>query len=147
MWDKTSIRGFVTIEIEHDDGQVDRIEQPNIVTNAGLTVLAQVISGSGTAPTHIAIGTGTTAAAGTDTALGTEVDRNALGSSTSSSGVATYKAFFSKAEANGSTIAEVGLFNASTGPTCICRSVLGATVAKDATKSLTITWTLTLTDN
>ena len=90
--------------------------------------------------------TGTTAAAITQTALVTEVDRNQVASKTDSAGVATFKAFFGKDEANGNTISELGLFDLPSGGTMFCRSVLSSTVAKTNTISLTITWTLTFSD-
>lgn len=140
------LRGFVSVEVIHDDGTTV-IEQANVVTNVGRNKFAELIAQDTSAfPSHIAIGTGSTAATVTDTALGTEVDRNALASDSATTGVITYKAFFSKSEANGNTIAEVGLFDAAASGNMFCRSVLSSTVAKTASVSLSITWTITLAD-
>ena len=141
-------RGRVVIYVYHDDGRVDHIPIDNIVVNGGRDRFAALVAQVSTVfPSHIAIGTGTTAATVTDTAMETEVDRNVIGTTTSSAGVVTFKAFFSKTEANGNTISEVGLFDQASGGTMICHSILGATVAKDATISLSIIWTLTFADS
>lgn len=135
------ITGHVTIETSTGE----RAESDNMVVTTGLARMAALLAQDSTAwPTHIAIGTGSTAVAAGNTALVAEVDRNAIGSQTSSGAVWTLKAFFTKAEANGSTIAEAGLFDAAAAGTLIARTVLASTVAKDATKSLTVTWTFTL---
>ena len=143
----SGIRGYVTVHATHDDGRVYQIPQANLVMTAGFTRIAALIAETSTGfPDYIAIGTGTTAAAITQTALVTEVDRNQVASKTASSGVATFKAFFGKNEANGYTISELGLFDLPSGGTMFCRSVLSSTVAKTNTISLTITWTLTFSD-
>ena len=143
MLDKMKIKGHVKIEVS--DGRV--IEQDNVVVNGGRDRIAALIAQDSIAfPSHIGIGTDNTAAATTDTALGAEVDRNAIVSDSALNGVATFKAFFGKTEANGNTIAEVGMFDQASGGTMFCRSILSSTIAKDATKSITITWTLTFAD-
>lgn len=143
MLDKMKIKGHVKIEVS--DGRV--IEQDNVVVNGGRERIAALIAQDSTAfPSHIGIGTDNTAAEPTDTALGAEVDRNAIVSDSALNGVATFKAFFGKTEANGNTIAEVGMFDQASGGTMFCRSILSSTIAKDATKSITIIWTLTFAD-
>ena len=145
--DSMSVRGYVTVEVMHDDGRREVVEQSNVVTNVGRNKFASLLAEDiSVFPSHIGIGTGTTAAAVTDTALATEVDRNAFISQSASAGVITYKAFFSKSEANGNTIAEVGLFDAAASGNMFCRSILSSTIAKTASISLSITWTITLAD-
>jgi hypothetical protein len=141
-------RGRVYIDVQYENGDTHRIVQDNVVTNNGRDRFASILAQSSTTfPSYIAIGTGTTAVAVTDTAMQTEIDRNILGSTTSSSGVVTYTCFFSKTEANGSTISEVGLFDAASSGTLICHAILGATVVKDNTISITVTWTITFADS
>lgn len=136
----------MTVEVITDNGTTV-FEQDNVVTNNGVARIAAVwAADSSTTPTHIGIGTDDTAAATTDTALGAEVDRNAILTDFASGAVATFKAFFSKSEANGNTIAEVGMFDAASGGTMFCRSVLASSIVKDATKSINITWTITFAD-
>ena len=136
----------MTVEVITDNGTTV-FEQDNVVTNNGVARIAAVwAADSSTTPTHIGIGTDNTAAATTDTALGAEVDRNVILTDFASGAVATFKAFFSKSEANGNTIAEVGMFDAASGGTMFCRSVLASSIVKDATKSINITWTITFAD-
>lgn len=147
LTDSTLAKGHVVIEVVYDDGRVETIHQDNVIVNNGRDRIAALIAEDSTAfPSHIGIGTSATAAAVTDTALGAEVDRNAIVTSFASSGVATFKAFFSKSEANGNTIAEVGMFDQAAGGTMFCRSVLSSTVAKTASLALNITWTWTFAD-
>lgn len=118
-----------------------------MVVTTGLARIAALLAQDSTAfPSHLAIGTDNTATQASDTTMGGEVDRNALGSTSSSGAVVTYKAFFGKTEGNTNTIWEVGLFDDATSGTMIARSILSSSVAKDATKSLTITWTFTFSD-
>jgi len=146
MSDNIRPKGRVTVEVITDDGTTV-LEQDNVVVNNGVARIAAIIAQDSSAfPSHIAIGTDATAAATTDTALGAEVDRNAIVTDFATGAVATFKAFFGKSEANGNTIAEVGMFDQASGGTMFCRSVLSSTIAKDATKSINITWTLTFAD-
>ena len=141
------MKGHVSVEVIHDDGRTEVIEQDNVVTNDGRDAFAALLAQDTSAfPSHIGVGTSATAAAVTDTALGAEVDRNAILADFASGGVATFKSYFSQSEANGSTLAEVGMFDASTSGTLMCRSILSVTVAKTSSISLNITWTLTLAD-
>lgn len=142
--DTLGVTGRVVVEVHHEDGRTETIEQDNLIVNAGRNRIAALIAEVSSAfPSHMEIGTGTTAAAVGDTALETAVVRNAIVSATESSGVATFKSFFSKSDANGSTISEVGMFDQSSGGTMFCRALLSTTVAKTSTISLSITWTWT----
>lgn len=128
---------------------VHRSEKHNIVTNAGLDLFVTLITGDSTDyPSHMAIGTDDTAAAVTDTALGAEVSpRQAFTTeTTSSTGIIQWKGFWNSTEANGNTIAEAGIFNASSSGTMSNRVVLSPALSKTNSLSLTITWTFTLTD-
>lgn len=90
-------------------------EAQNIVTTVGLQLIAQKLLGSASdSLTHIAVGSGTTTATTSDIALETEIERNALFSSSASGGIATLTAFFTSSEAAGSW-REAGILTASTG--------------------------------
>ena len=142
MLDETlKVKGRVIVEV---NGEVVS-DTPNVVTTAGLARLAALIAGTGaTAPTHMAVGTGATAATAGDTTLATEVDRNALVATTAAGAVVTYRAFWAKGDGNTNTLAEVGLFDAASVGTLIARTILSSTVVKNNTKALSISWTFTL---
>lgn len=115
-----------------------------MIVDAWLTEIRNFIYGdSVTAPTHIAVGTGTTAALASNTALETEIypdgaNRNAITSRTKPSAKkARLQTLIAAGEANGNTITEVGALNAATGGTLMNR-VLPTAIAKDASFELKI---------
>lgn len=74
------ITGTFRLEARINDKLVALREHENLITNAGLAEVAGLMgnTGSPTAFTYLALGTGTTAAAATDTALETELTTNGL---------------------------------------------------------------------
>jgi hypothetical protein len=147
MLDNINPRGEVTVQVMREGREIQRTTSKNMVVNTGRDRIAALIAEDSTAlPSHIAVGTGTTAVSLTDTAMESEVERNAFTTKTSSSGVATFKAFFSKSDANGSTLTEVGLFDQSSGGTMFCHAILGVPVVKTSSDSVIISWTLTFAD-
>lgn len=76
-----------------------------------------------TMPTHIALGTGTTAAAATDTTLVTEVERKSAAKSKSNTHTVAYSSTWATTEGNGNTFTEVGAINAASGGTLANRQV------------------------
>lgn len=120
----------------------------NLVTNAGMAAVAGRINGSGSpaAFTYIAIGTGNTAAAATDTALVTEssgngADRAAATVSLVTTDVTNDTARLVKTFTfTGSfALTESGVFNAASGPTLLARQVFSA-INVISGDSLQITW-------
>ena len=87
----------------------------NLVTTAGKQHIADQLSSSpgGAVMSHMAVGTGSTAAVIGDTALGTEVDRNALTSRTDSGAIVTYVGDWAAGDATSATLREAGIFNAA----------------------------------
>lgn len=120
----------------------------NTIVNAGLAVVSGLVLSDigGTAFDYIAIGTGTTGAAATDTALETEITTNG-GERTAGTGtqvttsvtndtaqlVATFT--FTGAFA----VTESGVFNAASAGTMLCRQTFSA-VNVASGDSLQITW-------
>lgn len=92
-------------------------------------------------PTHIAIGTGTTAAAAGDTTLETEilpdgVNRSAITSRTKPSAKKVrLQIQVGVGEANGETLTEVGAINAATGG-ILANRIVHTAIAKDASYEL-----------
>jgi hypothetical protein len=118
-------------------------EIPNLVVTDGKEFVAsRMKDATTTAMSHMAVGTGSTAAAAGDSALGSEADRNALTSTTVSGADITYVATFAAGEGTGA-LTEAGLFNASSSGDMLCRTVF-AVVNKGASDSMTITWTVTV---
>ena len=141
--DNSKATGKLTIEIKNDKGTViETREVKNLVVDAGLDYIADRMKNNSTVMSHMAIGTGSTAAAASDTTLGSEADRNALTSTTVTSNAVAYVASFAAGEGTGA-ITEAGIFNASSSGTLLCRTVFSV-VNKGASDSMTITWTVTI---
>ena len=115
----------------------------NLVVTAGKGYVASRMKDtSATAMSHMAIGTGSTAAAAGNTALGNQAARVSLTSTTVSGADIVYVATF-PAGTGTAAITEAGIFNASSSGTLICTTVVSV-VNKGASDSMTITWTVTV---
>ncbi len=115
-----------------------------MIVDAWLNELRNLIYGDAvTAPTHIAVGTGTTAALASDTTLETEIfpdgaNRNAITSRTKPSAKKVrLQTLISSGEANGNVLTEVGVLNAATGGTLMNR-VVHTAIHKDASFELKV---------
>ena len=137
--DDLKMKGHLKISL---NGEVVQ-EVPNLVVTAGKGYVASRMKDTtATAMSHMAIGTGSTAAAAADTALGTEANRQALTSTGVSGAVVTYVATFAAGQGTGA-ITEAGILNASSSGTLLCRTVF-STVNKGSSDSMTVTWTVTI---
>jgi len=115
----------------------------NLVVDTGLAYIAdRMADAAESAMSHMAVGTGSTAAASGDTALGTEAGRVALTSTTQTNEDVVYVATFSAGTATGA-LTEAGILNAASGGTLLCRTVF-STVNKGSSDSLQITWTVSM---
>jgi|TARA_Y100000816_G_C26098326_1_gene581614 hypothetical protein len=142
--DETRALGKLTIEVKDKDGKLkQREEVKNLVVDTGLAYIAsRMKDASATAMSHMAIGTGSSAAAAGNTALGTEAARVALTSTTVTSNAVAYVASFAAGTGTGA-ITEAGILNAASSGTLLCRTVFSV-VNKGASDSMTITWTVTI---
>ena len=113
------------------------------LTNAGLEGIAKLLNGVSTAPfKYIALGSGTTTEATTDTALVTEIAANGLARAEAtcgyeSLGKATWTHEFT-ATADGMQINEVAIFDAAAAGNMLMRHKYSSTTALDNTESLTV---------
>lgn len=134
------------IKDEHGNIKVDEWHR-NLVVTTGKSHIADQLADQGEAAmTHMAIGTGTTAAVAADAALETELDRNVLTSTTQGSGSDTNKVTYvcNWAAGDGTgAITEAGIFNSASAGVMLCRSVF-AVKNKGAADTLTLTWVLTI---
>lgn len=136
-------KGDVSIQITRADGSVETKEFKNLVVNTGLNyIVSRMKDATAGAMSHMAIGSGNTAAAAGNTALGNELGRVALTSTTVSSNTIQYVATFPAGTGTGA-ITEAGMFNGASAGVMLCRTVFGV-VTKDVGDSMTITWTVTV---
>ena len=139
--DKLSLTGALTISL---NGEVVR-DIDNLVVTTGKALVATMLQGGSPTPiTHMGVGTGSTAAAAADTALGTEVDRNGLAVSggTATGAVVSYTGTWAPGDGTGA-LTEAGLFTASSGGVMLCRTVFPV-VNKGADDTVTIVWDVTI---
>lgn len=144
--DALPVTGHVHVQLFGPDGGLKAERHvENLVVDAGENHIADQLSSSPgqSAMSHMAIGTGSTAAAFGDTALGTETDRNALTSRTDAVNVVTYVGTWAAGDGTNSALREAGIFNNSSGGTMLARAVY-ANIDKQAADTLTITWTVTI---
>jgi hypothetical protein len=136
--DNFALTGALTIAVNNEVVQ----ETNNLVVTAGKNWVADRMNNANTVMTHMAIGTGTTAAAAGNTALGTQLDRNTLTSTTVTNNTIEYACTWAAGDGTGA-ITEAGIFDASTGGDMLARTVFSV-VNKGADDSMTLTWTLTV---
>lgn len=136
--------GALKIVVTGSDGTVKHEQDvKNLVVTTGLGYIAsRMKDATATAMSHMAIGSGATAAAAGDTALGTELGRVALTSTTVTGNQVVYVAAFPAGTGTGA-VTEAGLFNAGAAGTMLCRTVFSV-VNKAAGDSMSITWTVTI---
>jgi len=133
------LTGALTIAL--NDEVVHEVD--NLVVTAGKNFVASRMKDTTKAAmTHMAVGTGTTTAAASQTALVTENDRNTLTSTTVTANAIAYVCTWAAGDAT-AALTEAGIFNASSGGDMLCRTVFSV-VNKGASDSMTITWTVTV---
>ena len=142
--DSIKLTGELKLTLTRPDGHVKHeVIVPNLVVTTGKNFIAsRMKDATATAMTHMAIGTGSTAAAAGNTTLGSEAGRVALTSTTVSTNNVAYVATFPAGTGTGA-ITEAGLFNASSSGTLLCRTVFNV-INKAAADTLGITWTVTV---
>jgi hypothetical protein len=136
--DNLALTGALTIEV--NNVVVQKAE--NLVVTAGKNWVADRMNDANTVMTHMAVGTGTTEALVTQTALVTENDRNALTSTTVTANAIAYVATWAAGDAT-AAITEAGIFDAASAGDMLARTKFNV-VNKGAADSMTITWTITV---
>lgn len=142
------LSGQLNIVLKDKAGNIkDQRELKNLVVNAGLAYIASRMTGtSKSVMSHMALGSGTTAAAAGDTDLGTLLgSREALDSTTitgTNNEKVQYVSSFEAGDATGA-VTEAGIFNAATSGDMLCRTVFDV-VNKQDDDTMSVTWTITL---
>jgi hypothetical protein len=143
--DNMKAKGRLNIVLKDENGNIkDQREVDNLVVDSGLDYIAsRMKDATATAMSHMALGSGDTAAAAGDTDLESILgSREALDSTTVTDNTIQYVASFEAGDATGA-VTEAGIFNASSAGTMLCRTVFSV-VNKGANDTLSITWTITL---
>lgn len=136
--DNLKMTGALSITVNGE--VVQKID--NLVVTTGKNWVAGRMNDAGNVVGYMAVGTGTATPSAGDTALGTELDRNALTSTNVSNNVITYVGNWAAGDGTGA-ITEAGLFDANSGGTMVARTSFSV-VNKGASDSLGITWAITV---
>jgi hypothetical protein len=140
-----TLRGHVLVELLDETGQVkDSREVDNLIVTTGRNMIVDRLLAAPTlgVPTHMAVGTGTTAEAVGQTALTTESARVALTTKTRSGNVLTLVGDYAAGVAT-AALTEAGVFDAASAGNMHSRVVFAA-INKGANDTLKITWTWTI---
>lgn len=146
MEEGMTIKGAITLLLTRASGEVEVVHKDNIIVGGGFDFVADAIGNPSARPGvmgWIAVGTGSTAAASTQTSLVTELKRNAATyAHTGGTKVFTFTANFLAGDATGA-ITEAGVFNAASAGTMFDRVVFPV-VNKGSDDSLTAVFTFTM---
>lgn len=142
------LSGQLNIVLKDKAGNIkDQRDVKNLVVNTGLAYIASRMTGtSKSVMSHMALGSGTTAASSGQTDLVSVLGSREALDSTSISGSnnekVVYVSSFEAGDATGA-VTEAGLFNASSSGDMLCRTVFSV-VNKAADDTMSVTWTITL---
>lgn len=143
--DGLQLKGRLNIVVVDALGNIkDEREVDNLVVTTGKNFVASRMKDTtSSVMSHMAIGTGSTAAAAGDTALGSESARVSLTSTTVTDNDVVYVATFAAGTpSSAAAITEAAIFNASSSGTMLCRTVFSV-INKQSADALSITWTVT----
>lgn len=142
------LSGELSIVLKDKDGNVkDTREVKNLVVNTGLAfIISRMVGTDKSVMSHMALGSGTTAAAAGQTDLVSMLgSREAIDSTTivgTNNEKVRYVCNFEAGDGTGA-VTESAIFNAGSGGDMLCRTVFDV-VNKAADDTMAITWTITL---
>ena len=142
--ESVSLKGNLeVILLDQNGNQKDYRKIENVVVAVGKQIIAARLVGNTIAvPSHMAVGTDATAAATGQTALGGELGRVVLDSTTRVSNVLTYVATFPAGTGTGA-LTEAAILNAAASGNMLCRTTFSV-VNKAVGDSIVITWNVTV---
>jgi hypothetical protein len=142
--ESVSLKGNLEVILLDQNGiQKDYRKIENVVVAVGKEIIAARLVGNTIAiPSHMAVGTDSTAAATGQTALGGELGRVVLDSTARASNVLTYVATFPAGTGTGA-LAEAAILNAAASGNMLCRTTFSV-VNKAVGDSIVITWNVTV---
>lgn len=142
--DQLKASGALRVVLTGPNGEIkEEHEFKNLVVTVGKNFVAsRMVGTAANVMSHMAIGSDSTAPAAGNTALGGELGRVALGSSSATANVVTYAATFPAGTGTGAVV-EAGIFNAGAAGTMLCRTTF-AVVNKGADDAMSVTWTVTI---
>lgn len=144
--EKAIATGHINFKLFDAEGNLkEERDIKNVVVTVGKVYMATWLAAATQADyfmKYVGLGTGTTAASASDTALETELATRATGTITSSGAVWQSVSTFNAGVDTGA-ITEAGIFSASSSGTMLARQVFSA-INKGASDSLQVTWQITI---
>jgi hypothetical protein len=142
---RAGVLARANVRIDQIDARTGRLlsrgRRHNLVVDAGLDLLRDLVYGDAAVPSHGAVGTDNTAPAAGDVALGAEVFRDQISQRTKQAAGLVIKFVVGSQQANGLTLREAGLFNAASSGIMYARATPDQVVKSDAILVI-YTWTL-----
>jgi hypothetical protein len=132
--------GDLLVEIFRADGTCTKIEAENLVVDSGLAWIADRMTSTPGAMSHMAIGAHGEYQAYWNSGLGTELKRVAFDSVTRNGATITYVATFPPRSGTG-FIAELGIFNSASGGTMLSRTTINPQDKGDG-DTIKVTWNI-----
>src|SRR5690348_3299154 len=135
-----SVNVWIEVHDARTGALLDRQRGHNLVTTSGRNLLRDLLQGAAAAGpiTTFALGTDSTPAQNSDTALRAQVLSDAITLLTPSDGQLLAQYYLNPSTLNGTTIAEAGLLTAAS--TLYARYVLDTPIAKDSSKAVVFSW-------
>lgn len=141
MQDNVKLTGLPTLTLRDASGAIKQIlTVPNLVVNSGKQWLAGRAAGTPEVMTHMAIGTGNLTPGVSDVALGGELARVLLTSTSVTASTITYTCTFDAGVGTGA-LYEAGILNGQN--VMLCRVTFGV-VTKEVGDTLSISWDVTI---
>lgn len=148
--DAPALVGHMHLELRGPDGKIKEVRDVDnlIVTTGSDSIMDQLLaSPTQVKPGWMAVGTGATGVVAGNTALVTEIDRNALTTKTRSGSVITMVGDWAAGDATNAAIVEAGIMSAVSGApagtTPMYSRATFTAIDKQAADTLQITWTWT----
>lgn len=121
-----------------------RAEVRNLVVATGRNLVRDLLGGLFEAPTHMAVGTSTTAVTDADTALGAQVFQDVITRRVQLSSAIKFQLFIPAGSANGNNLTEAGIQTVLGATTTLFARVTFPVFAKTGSNTLTISWTINI---
>lgn len=147
--DSIKAKGTLQLVLTDANGNIKQQDEHNLVVNTGLAYIAsRMRDATAGVMSHLAVGSGTTAAAAANGALESQIstrvalDSSTIVTTTAANDSVQYVATFISGQSTGA-ITEAGIFNDATAGTMLCRTVFPV-INKGALDTLVITWKVTV---
>ena len=129
---------------------ITRVKARNLIVTDGIEIVRDLLGGTGHRPSHIGLGTGTTAVTAGDTSIETEAFRDLITRREDLALAIEFQLFLGLGDGNGFTYTEAGILetgfqNGDPGdPAILFARSLFTGIAKTISIELTLTWTINI---